>query len=43
MLVRYFASHALTASFLRISVGTDDEMQALNQKIDSWLKAAPLA
>lgn len=43
VLVRYFASHALTASFLRISVGTDDEMQALNQKIDSWLKAAPLA
>ena len=43
VLVRYFASHALTASFLRISVGTDDEMQALNQKIDLWLKAAPLA
>ena len=29
MLVRHFPSHALTASFLRISVGTDDEMLVL--------------
>lgn len=40
VLVRYFPSHALTASFLRISVGTDDEMLVLNRTIDAWLKAA---
>lgn len=43
VLVRYFPSHALTAPFLRISVGTDGEMSVLNQKIDAWLKAAPNA
>ena len=31
VLVRYFPSHALTASFLRISVGTDAEMDVLQQ------------
>lgn len=40
ILVRYFPSHALTASFLRISVGTDDEMLAVNQAIDAWLTTA---
>jgi histidinol-phosphate aminotransferase len=39
VLVRYFASHALTASFLRISVGTDDEMLVLHQTLDVWQKA----
>ncbi|MBI5381362.1 MAG: histidinol-phosphate transaminase [Opitutae bacterium] len=39
VLVRYFPSHALTAPFLRISVGTDAEMRVLNQTIDAWLKA----
>jgi histidinol-phosphate aminotransferase len=43
VLVRYFASHALTASFLRISVGTDDEMIVLHEKLDEWLKAPPNA
>jgi len=43
VLVRYFPSHALTAAFLRISVGTDDEMQALNHQIDSWLQTSPHA
>ncbi len=38
VLVRYFPSHALTASFLRISVGTDDEMLVLNETLDAWLK-----
>jgi histidinol-phosphate aminotransferase len=38
VLVRHFPSHALTAPFLRISVGTDDEMLVLNEKIDAWLK-----
>lgn len=40
ILVRYFPSHALTASFLRISVGSDDEMLAVNEAIDAWLKNA---
>jgi len=43
VLVRYFASHALTASFLRISVGTDDEMLVLQNSLDAWLKAPPNA
>ena len=43
VLVRYFASHALTASFLRISVGTDDEMLVLQNTLDAWLKATPTA
>lgn len=37
VLVRHFPSHALTASFLRISVGTDGEMSALDQTLDAWL------
>ena len=40
VLVRYFPSHALTDSFLRISVGTDDEMFVLNRTLDAWLKAS---
>lgn len=43
VLVRYFGSHALTASFLRISVGTDDEMLVLLHTLDAWLKAKPNA
>ena len=42
VLVRHFPSHALTASFLRITVGTDGEMLALNDTLDAWLKT-PLA
>jgi histidinol-phosphate aminotransferase len=38
VLVRHFPSHALTASFLRISVGTDGEMLVLNENLDAWLK-----
>ena len=38
ILVRLFASHALTASFLRISIGTDAEMAVLNETLDAWLK-----
>ncbi len=41
VLVRYFPSHALTASFLRISVGTEDEMLVLDHTLDAWLKANP--
>lgn len=40
VLVRYFPSHPLTASFLRISVGTDDEMLVLDEKLQAWLKHA---
>lgn len=43
VLVRYFPSHALTASFLRISVGTDDEMLVLQAQLDAWQKAPPNA
>lgn len=38
VLVRYFPGHALTASFLRISVGTDDEMRVLSETLDAWQK-----
>ena len=40
ILVRYFPSHALTASFLRISVGTDDEMLTVNETFELWRKNA---
>lgn len=40
VLVRHFPSHALTSSFLRISVGTDDEMLLLNDHFEAWLKNA---
>jgi histidinol-phosphate aminotransferase len=36
ILVRHFPSHALTAPFLRISVGTDREMQLLSESLDAW-------
>jgi len=38
ILVRAFPTHALTESFLRISVGTDDEMLAVDQTIEAWLQ-----
>ena len=37
VLVRHFPSHALTAPFLRISVGTDAEMRVLSETFDAWL------
>ena len=44
VLVRHFPSHALTAPFLRISVGTDAEMRVLSETLDAWQKApAPSA
>ncbi|MSU25358.1 MAG: histidinol-phosphate transaminase [Opitutus sp.] len=39
VLVRHFPSHALTASFLRLSVGTDGEMGVLRETFDAWLKS----
>ena len=38
VLVRHFPSHALTASFLRVSVGTDGEMSKLNAALEDWMK-----
>ena len=38
ILVRYFGSHPLTCSFLRVSIGTDNQMKIFNQGIESWLK-----
>lgn len=40
ILVRYFPGHPLTASFLRISVGTDAEMAAVHQSLQAWLTNA---
>jgi histidinol-phosphate aminotransferase len=40
VLVRHFPSHALTAPFLRITVGTDAEMRVLSETLDAWLKAS---
>jgi histidinol-phosphate aminotransferase len=40
VLVRHFGSHALTSSFLRISVGTDQEMLVLQEDLEAWLKTA---
>ena len=37
ILVRYFPGHALTASFLRISVGDDDQMLSVSETIKQWL------
>jgi histidinol-phosphate aminotransferase len=39
VLVRHFPSHALTAPFLRISVGTDAEMGVLSESLDAWQNA----
>ncbi|MGE9295662.1 MAG: histidinol-phosphate transaminase [Puniceicoccales bacterium] len=36
ILVRAFPNHALTQSFLRISVGGAEEMQRLTQVLDEW-------
>ncbi|MFM8618167.1 MAG: histidinol-phosphate transaminase [Opitutaceae bacterium] len=36
VLVRHFPSHALTAPFLRITVGTDPEMRVLSETLDAW-------
>ena len=36
ILVRYFPNHSLTESFLRVTIGTDSEMETLNRAIDQW-------
>jgi len=40
ILVRHFPKHALTAPFVRISVGTEDEMEALSDALDVWQQPA---
>ncbi|MDQ8204825.1 histidinol-phosphate transaminase [Pelagicoccus sp. SDUM812003] len=40
ILVRYFPSSPLTASFLRISVGDEDQMLHVSETISKWLKNA---
>ena len=41
ILVRYFGPHPLTCSFLRVSIGTDNQMKTFNEGIESWLKQEP--
>ena len=36
ILVRYFAGHPLTCAFVRVSVGTDDDMQKFLTAVDEW-------
>lgn len=40
ILVRYFGSCSLTANGLRITIGTDSEMETLLQRIDIWRQTA---
>ena len=40
ILVRYFSSHPLTCSFIRVSVGTDAEMKVFLTAVESWLNNA---
>ena len=36
VLVRYFPKHPLTASFLRVTIGTDAEIAVLRERLDEW-------
>lgn len=40
VLVRYFPGHPLTCAFIRVSIGTDTEMQAFLTASQSWLNHA---
>ncbi|MCD8481950.1 MAG: histidinol-phosphate transaminase [Verrucomicrobia bacterium] len=40
ILIRKFPNHPLTAPYLRISIGTDAQMDALNEIIDQWQQNA---
>jgi histidinol-phosphate aminotransferase len=39
VLVRYFPKHPLTASFLRISIGTSSEMERFIEEVTIWSKS----
>jgi len=40
VLVRYFPGHPLTCAFIRVSIGTDEQMQAFIEATQSWLNNA---
>ncbi len=40
VLVRMFASNPLTCSFIRVSIGTDEQMKLFLTAVESWLKHA---
>lgn len=40
ILVRYFPKHPLTCSFIRVSVGTDEDMDRFITTVQSWLNHA---
>lgn len=40
VLVRYFPNHPLTCAFIRVSIGTDTQMKAFTEEIQSWLNNA---
>lgn len=39
ILVRYFGSHSLTCSFIRVSIGTDTQMKSFFKGVESWLQS----
>ncbi|MFP4259630.1 MAG: histidinol-phosphate transaminase [Opitutales bacterium] len=41
VLVRYFPKHPLTCAFIRVSIGTDNQMQAFLAAVESWLQNEP--
>ncbi len=40
VLVRYFPNHPLTCAFIRVSIGTDSEMEAFLTAVNAWLNNA---
>lgn len=40
VIVRMFAANPLTCSFIRVSIGTDEEMKLFLTAVESWLKHA---
>ena len=40
VLVRYFPGHPLTCAFIRVSVGTDAQMEAFLTAVNAWLNNA---
>ena len=40
ILVRYFPNHPLTCAFIRVTIGTDTQMQVFIEGIQSWLNNA---
>lgn len=40
VLVRYFPKHPLTCAFIRVTIGTEQEMQIFSSAVESWLDNA---